>query len=58
MPQNFVGCDREQPSRLVQAIYAGAPVTDSADSGIVKAILPAKIRLRHCARTFPGVACW
>jgi hypothetical protein len=33
------------PSRLVQAVYAGGPVTESADSGIVKAIVPAKIFL-------------
>lgn len=33
------------PSRLVQAVYAGGPATESASSSIVTAIVPAKIRL-------------
>jgi len=33
------------PSRLVQAVYAGGPVTESASSSIVKAVVPAKILL-------------
>jgi hypothetical protein len=33
------------PSRLIQAVYRGGPVTQSASSPIVKAIVPAKIRL-------------
>jgi hypothetical protein len=33
------------PSRLIQAVYAGGPVTESASSSIVKAIVAAKIRL-------------
>jgi hypothetical protein len=33
------------PSRLIQAVFAGGPVTESASSPVVKAIVPAKIRL-------------
>ena len=33
------------PSRLVQAAYAGGPVTESAISSIVKAVVAAKVRL-------------
>jgi hypothetical protein len=33
------------PSRLIQAVYNGGPVTESASSSVVKVIVPAKIRL-------------
>jgi hypothetical protein len=33
------------PSRVVQAVYAAGPTTESASSSIVKAIVPAKIVL-------------
>ena len=36
---------RPGPSRLIQAVYRGGPVTEAASSAIVKAIVPAKIRL-------------
>jgi hypothetical protein len=33
------------PSRLIQAVYAGGPATEPANSSIVRVIVPAKIRL-------------
>ena len=31
------------PSRLIQAVYAGGPVTESASSSVAKTIVPARI---------------
>jgi hypothetical protein len=41
------------PSRLIQAVYAGGPVTESASSSIARAIVPAKVVLLHVPRHVP-----
>jgi hypothetical protein len=45
------------PSRLIQAVYAGGPVAESATSSIVKAVVPAKIVLFHVRTHVPWVVC-
>ncbi len=41
------------PSRLIEAVYAGGPDTEAANSAVVKMIVPAKVVLTHVTRRVP-----